>query len=67
MGSFTITTTAPQDARLVDAYGKYLNLGRNATGAEVKANIIESIKQIVHDQEYIVLEAAITTDPFDPT
>jgi hypothetical protein len=67
MGSFTITTTAPQDVRLVDAYGKYLSLGRNATAAEIKFNIIQSIKQIVRDQEYAVEVDAITTDPFEPT
>ena len=67
MGSFTITTTAPQDVRLIDAYGKYLNLGRNATGAEIKANIIQSIKQIVRDQEHIVEVDAIALDPFEPS
>lgn len=59
MGTLTITTTAPQDARLVAAYGRKLALKdaqtppqpRNATAAEVKAEIIRMIKQDVFEQE----------------
>jgi hypothetical protein len=47
MGTLTITTTAAQDARLVVAYGAKLNLGRSATGAEIKADIIDSIVSVV--------------------
>jgi len=45
MGTLTITTTAPQDARLVAAYGSILGLGRSATAAEIKADIIATYKQ----------------------
>ena len=41
MATFTVTTTAAEDARLVVAYGKELGLGRNATGAEIKAKILQ--------------------------
>ncbi|MEN9864393.1 MAG: hypothetical protein RLZZ601_2157 [Pseudomonadota bacterium] len=59
MGTLTITTTAAQDARLVAAYGRKLRLGynetppapRNATAAEVKAEIIRMIKQDVAENE----------------
>jgi hypothetical protein len=73
MGSFTITTTAAQDARLVVAYGTYLGTvdgngdPRNATGAEIKANIIASIKGIVLSQEKKALIEALEPDPFEPT
>ena len=67
MGSFTITTTAQQDARLVVAYGKHLGLGRDATGAEIKANIINSIKQVVFDQEYQDEVEAIEITNIEPT
>lgn len=51
MATLTITTTAAQDARIVVAFGKRLGLERNATSAEVKAAVIDYIKQIVFDQE----------------
>jgi hypothetical protein len=67
MGSLTITTTAAQDVRLVAAYGEYLGLGRNATAPEIKANVIQTIKQIVRDYEHGIEVDAIAIDPFDPT
>jgi hypothetical protein len=67
MATLTINTTSAQDIRLVDAYGKYLNLGRNATAAEIKFDIIQSIKQIVRDKEHAFKVDAITLDPFEPT
>ena len=57
MGTLTINTTAPQDARIVDAFGKVLGTvdgngdPRDATGAEVKAHVIQYIKNIVLTQE----------------
>jgi hypothetical protein len=53
MGTFTINTTAPQDARLVAAFGKRLAFSppRNATAAEVKAEIINMIVGVVREQE----------------
>lgn len=67
MGTFTINTTAPQDARIVDAFGKYLNLGRDATGGEVKAKLIDMLKQVVFDQERKTLQDAISVSDLDPT
>ena len=60
MGSLTITTTAAQDARIVDAFGKELGLGRNATGPEVKALIIQrGLREIVQRQEDAATKAAV--------
>ena len=67
MGTLTITTTAPQDARIVDAFGKYLNLGRDATGAEVKQTVINMLKQVVFDQERQTAVEAVVVPPIDPT
>ena len=47
MAVLTITTTAAQDARIIAAFGTKLNLGRNATGAEVKADIVDYLRQLV--------------------
>lgn len=60
MATLTINTSAAEDARLAVAFGKYLSLGRNATGPEVKAAIIAWVKGVVNDQEYQVAKAAIT-------
>ena len=64
MASMTITTTAQQDARIVAAYGTKLGLGRNATGAEVKEEVIRMIKRDVREQEFFVAstsaQAALT-------
>jgi hypothetical protein len=67
MASITITTTAPQDARIAPAIGSLLGLGRNATVPEVKAYIIDGIRQSVQDYERRVAQAAIIIDPLDPT
>lgn len=73
MATFTITTTASQDARLVVAFGKKLgtvNGGgapRNANAAEIKADIINYIRTVVADQERIALIAANPPATFDPT
>lgn len=58
MATLTITTTSAQDARIVKAFGSYLNLGRNATASEVKTHLIGRLKQIVHDQERLIAVAA---------
>ncbi len=60
-GTLTINTTAPQDARIVAAFGKQLNtmdmadpdnpVPRDATGEEVKQAVIQYIKQVVFTQE----------------
>lgn len=67
MGTLTINTTTDQDARIVAAFGTYLGLGRNATGAEVKARVIQFVREVVQQQERIAQEAAITPTPLDPT
>lgn len=60
-GTLTINTTSAQDARIIDAFGKQLGtmdltdpenpVPRNATGPEVKAAVIQYIKQVVFAQE----------------
>lgn len=61
MGSLTITTTAPQDARIIAAFGKRLNLGRNATAAEVKQQVIQFLVNAVEEQEATVTVPAPIT------
>lgn len=51
MGTLTITTTSEQDARIVAAFGAKLGLGRNATGAEVKAAVIGYVRAVVGEEE----------------
>jgi hypothetical protein len=56
----TITTTAPEDARIVAAFGSYLALGRNATQAEVKGAIVTFVKGVVFNYEAEVAKASAT-------
>lgn len=58
MATMTITTTGAQDARIVKAFGSYLGLGRNATAAEVKAEVINFIRLTVRAQEEAAATAA---------
>ena len=59
MANFTLDTPPAQDARILDAFGKRLNLfdgqdppqPRAATGAEVKQQIIQFLKNAVQEQE----------------
>lgn len=51
MATFTITTTVAQDAKIVEAFGAHLNLGRNATAAEVKQALSLWLTDIVHSYE----------------
>lgn len=73
MATLTITTTAAQDARLVVAFGRKLNLvngsgaPRNATAAEIKADIISYVRAVVNDQERLAVVAANPSAAFDPT
>ena len=68
MASVTITTTAPQDARLTVAFGDFLHPGSNATTAEVKAYLIEHMRQIVRNYEDNVAKAAVDAPAaFDPS
>jgi len=68
MAVVTITTTAPQDARLGPAFGKLLNGGGTASAAEVKTWLIAQLRSVV--QAYEQQEAVNAIPPpagFDPT
>lgn len=67
MATTTINTTAGEDARLVVAFGKYLNLGRNATQAEIKNAIVQWLTGVVNDQETQTQRAAIVVTNIAPT
>lgn len=54
----TINTTAPEDTRIIHCFGKYLNLGRDATQPEVKAAIIVWVKGVVFNVEAEEAKAA---------
>jgi len=58
MPTTTFTYTAPQGARIATAYGKLLGLGRDATAAEIKAEMWNQQRAIVLAQEKSVAEAA---------
>lgn len=65
MATLTITTTAPQDARIVVAFGNRLqtrdasNVRRNATAAEIKADLIRYLTEVVlQDERNIAAKAA---------
>ena len=67
MSTLTITTTAAQDARFVAAVGQSQGLGRDATGPEAKALVIQLLRQFVQQQEYITAQNLITSAAFDPS
>lgn len=67
MGTMTITTTGAQDSRIVAAFGRRLGLPGNASAAQVKANIIKFIKDVVEVYERDVANEAIVLDPLEPT
>lgn len=58
MATLTISTTAGQDTRIVAAFGAKLGLPGNASAAQVKADIVNYIKSVVHGYE--TQQAAIT-------
>lgn len=51
MATTTINTTGAEDARLVVAFGKYLNLGRSATQGEIVADLRRYMTQVVRESE----------------
>lgn len=71
MGNLTINTTAPEDVRLAAAFGAYLGLGTgvNATGPQVKAAVVNFVKQTVlsYEQQQAVNAAIASTVPIAPT
>lgn len=68
MGITTITTSAPDDARLVVAFGTFLRLGRNATQPEIVAAVRVWMTNVVAEQERIAAVAALNpASPITPT
>lgn len=67
MGTLTITTNAPQDARVVAAFGARIGKVGNATAAEVKAEVIRMIKEVVDTYEADQNARAFTPAAFTPT
>jgi hypothetical protein len=67
MASVTITTTAPQDARIVAAFTQAL--GRPATVADVKAFLIRELTNFVLEieQQNAAAAAAAAVTPVNPT
>lgn len=62
MAITTITTTAAEDARMVVAFGARLSLGRNATAAEIKADLRRYAAQVVREEEIVAARrAAVAT------
>lgn len=69
MASFTLTTPGAQDARILASYGRRLVLGRDATGAEVKARLIALLIQDVLEEEQATQAkiAAAGVNPITPS
>jgi hypothetical protein len=67
MAVTTITTTAAQDVRMTVAFGHKLGLGRDATAAEIKADLIAYATRVVTEDEARVLALAANPNPFTPT
>jgi len=70
MAQIIINTTAAQDARLTHCFGVYLNLGRDATGQEVKRALTDwmevTVRKVESDekqQQY--LEGYVPPDPIN--
>lgn len=68
MATLTINTTPQQDARIIEAFGHHLELGRNATGPEVKQAVIDHIKSVVYSYEtaQAASSAAAAVDQIEP-
>lgn len=58
MGTLTINTTSPQDARIVAAFGDLLGKAGNATAGEVKSRVIQFAVDTVRDYEQRLAAAA---------
>ena len=68
MASITLTTTAPQDARLAPTFGALLGLSGNANTAQVKEWLIVQIRSVVQNYEHrIALQAVTPPSDFTPT
>jgi len=60
MATITITTTSQQDARIAAAFGQHLMLEGNASVAQVRAFLIERIKEVVLRYEHNQATASVT-------
>jgi hypothetical protein len=60
MATITITTTVQQDARIAAAFGQHLMLEGNASVAQVRAFLIERIKEVVLRYEHNQAAASVT-------
>lgn len=69
MATLTITTTGAQDTRIATAFGHYLGLPGNATAAQVKADVVAYITNVVLNDEKRVAAAAAADaiNPISPT
>lgn len=67
MASITITTSGAQDARLGPAFGAKLGLSGNASAAQVKAHLVEYLRQVVYQYEQDEAIRANPSSAFDPT
>ena len=68
MPDLTITFTVAQANRVAAAVGnRYLNLGRDATLAEVKTWLVDFIRAGVINHEQAVQAATIVISPLNPT
>lgn len=68
MPDFTITVDVPTLVRIRRAYGRTLNLDRDATAQEVKDRIIRQMKAEVRAAERAIAEAALVpTADIEPT
>jgi hypothetical protein len=65
MATLTINTTAGEDARLAPAFGALLGLAGNANAAQIKANVVAYITNVVHvyenQQATATVVAGVTT------
>jgi hypothetical protein len=67
MPRITIEFTGANATRIADAYGAVLNIdGAPATGPQVKAVLVENIKQVVRSQERAAAERAALDNGDDP-
>lgn len=63
----TITTTAPEDARIVVAFGDYLHVGRNATQGEVAGAVRAWVASVVANYETEQARRSISITPIAPS
>ena len=69
MGTITITTTAAQDTRLLAAFKDRLLLETNPSAAEIKAYIVQVLRDVVLDYEKreALKQAVVNLQEFTPT